>query len=101
MKLFELLQEKRDWTAFDIINALSTSKKLLKDQDITPEITLEPGEIIFDVPAGEDIAPVLKGQMRPFIIKTQYTREGSRHQYHYFLTRPLLNAEITRIKRST
>jgi len=99
MKINELLQE-RTWTAIDLAKAVNDARTALQDKGVKVNVNIDQGEVVFDVPGGDDLAPALKPIMKPFIIKTMYQREGDRHQYHYYLTRPLNNAEITRIKRS-
>lgn len=97
MLLDELLQEKLNWTVLELIDAIKKIKNTLRDE---PEITINSDELVFEVPAGEDIAPTLKQHLKPFIIKVQYDREGDTHKYHYFLHRPLIQGEIIRLKRT-
>jgi hypothetical protein len=99
MKVFELLQavllEARDWTAIALASAIVNIKK---EADV--EVTIDEGEVTFTAPAGEDLSRMLKTQMKPFIFRVEYKQEGDIHSYHYYLSRPLIRAEITRIKRS-
>lgn len=100
MKLHELLQE-RIWTVLDLANAVRTIKDELKDKfHFTPKISVESCEIMFEIPADMDVATLLKKHMKPFVIKIQYSRDGDPHQYFYYLTRPLVGGEITRLNRS-